>query len=366
MIQNTGIDLSIFNTILRISFDETKISLESQLQIIIDYIDSIPNLKIEGICIFLLDGDELEMISQHGLSNENIKKCSKIKVGHCLCGKAVEDIVYKQGVTKQHSILYKGIKQHGHYCLPIAYGPEVIGVLNIVLPHKHEKNLDELRFYMAIADILANVIKHRKIEQESSITLRKLRSAMGGIINAMAYIIEVRDPYTAGHQKRVSHLARLIATELKMSAFQIDSIRFAASIHDIGKTAVPSEILSKPSKLIQPEFDLIKIHPTIGYEILKNVDFPWLIAEIVYQHHEKIDGSGYPLGLKKIDIMIEAQIVCVSDIVEAMTNHRPYRAALGMDKAIDEIIRQSGKQLDADVCDSCLKVIRNKNFKWSF
>ena len=260
--------------------------------------------------------------------------------------------------------------------------PEETNELSASLAEKHDTY--ELEYTtVPINGQVKTIYSYCEVERDNSgnilkvfgtdhdITERKhaeegLRSALGGIIDAMAYTVEVRDPYTAGHQKRVSHLARLVATEMEMSDFQIDSIRLAASIHDIGKTAVPSEILSKPRELIHPEFELIKIHSTIGYEILKNIDFPWPISDIVYQHHEKINGSGYPLGLRNDDIMLEAQILCVADIVEAMTNHRPYRPALGMETAINEILEQKGKTLNSEVCESCIRVLKNKNFKWSF
>ncbi|MCU0847711.1 MAG: response regulator [Spirochaetes bacterium] len=194
----------------------------------------------------------------------------------------------------------------------------------------------------------------------------QLRKAMGGIIQAMAHTIETRDPYTAGHQRRVSDLAREIASRMQLQKNVIESIRLAGVIHDIGKISVPAEILSMPRTLTDLEFNLIKIHPQIGYDILKPIEFPWPIAEIVYQHHERIDGSGYPAGLRGEDIMIEARILAVADVVEAMASHRPYRAALGIEKALNEISANRGKYYDENVTDVCLDLFRNRGYSMKY
>jgi putative nucleotidyltransferase with HDIG domain len=201
-------------------------------------------------------------------------------------------------------------------------------------------------------------------EQEVQYTLNKLRRAMGGVIQAMALTVERRDPYTAGHQRRVADLARGIATEMGLSVQQIDGIRMAGLIHDLGKIGVPAEILSKPGKLTETEQTLIMDHPRIGYEILKEIEFPWPIAEIVLQHHEKMDGSGYPMGLANDEIMIEARTLAVADVVEAMASHRPYRPALGITKALGEIADHRGITYDADVVDACMRLFTEKNFKF--
>lgn len=156
-------------------------------------------------------------------------------------------------------------------------------------------------------------------------------------VNALVKIVELRDPYTSGHQKRVSRLALAIARELGLSEREIERIKITALVHDIGKISMPTEILSKPDKLPEIEFGLIKNHSRTGHDILMNINFPWEIGEIVLQHHERIDGSGYPKGLKGDEILIEARIIGVADVVEAMSSHRPYRPALGIDKALEEI-----------------------------
>jgi putative nucleotidyltransferase with HDIG domain len=179
----------------------------------------------------------------------------------------------------------------------------------------------------------------------------------------MVSAIERRDPYTAGHQIRSATLARTIATEMGLSQEKIDGIRVAGSIHDIGKLSIPAEILSKPTKLSEVEFSLIKEHSRSGYEILKDVESPWPLAEIVYQHHERMDGSGYPRNLKGEEILIEARILAVADVVEAMASHRPYRPGLGIDAALNEIEKNRGIFYDNTVADACLRLFREKGFK---
>jgi PAS domain S-box-containing protein/putative nucleotidyltransferase with HDIG domain len=210
--------------------------------------------------------------------------------------------------------------------------------------------------------IMRDVTDRRKTEEELSLTLGKLRKAMGATIQAMSLTIETRDPYTAGHQKRVSDLARAIATEMKLSSEDIDAIRMAASIHDLGKISIPAEILSKPGKINEFEFRLIQNHPQIGFEILRTIEFPWPIAEIVLQHHERINGSGYPNGLRGEEIHIIARILAVADVVEAMISHRPYRAALTLGEAIHEITKNRGTLYDPDVVDACKRLFIEGRF----
>jgi putative nucleotidyltransferase with HDIG domain len=198
-------------------------------------------------------------------------------------------------------------------------------------------------------------------EEELKRTIEKLRKIAGATIHAMARAVEVRDPYTAGHQKRVSTLAWAVANSLGLCPDQIDGIRMAGHIHDIGKIALPQEILSKPGALTDIEFSLIKEHPEVGFNILKDVEFPWDIAQIVLQHHERLNGTGYPHGLSGDHILLEARILAVADVVEAMASHRPYRPALGLDKAVDEILSKKGRLYDPRVVEGCLSVVE----KWS-
>lgn len=193
-------------------------------------------------------------------------------------------------------------------------------------------------------------------------TIGKLRKSLDDTILAMAMIVEKRDPYTAGHQERVAGLAVAIAKNINLSEKQINGIRMAGIIHDIGKMSIPSEILSKPSKLSDFEFALVKQHAETGYNILETINFPYPVAQIVYQHHERLDGSGYPRGLKGNNILLDARILAVADVVEAISSHRPYRPALGIDKAMEEISENKGILYDPAVADACLKLFNENSY----
>jgi HD-GYP domain-containing protein (c-di-GMP phosphodiesterase class II) len=176
--------------------------------------------------------------------------------------------------------------------------------------------------------------------------------------------VEARDPYTSGHQRRVANLARAIATEMKLPADQIDGLRMAGVVHDLGKLTIPSEILTTPRQLTENEFNLVKTHSQIGHDLIKDIEFPWPIARMILQHHERLDGSGYPKGLRGDEIMIEARILMVADVVEAISSHRPYRPALGVDKALEEIEAGRGKVYDPAVVDACLVMFRERGFRF--
>jgi len=208
-----------------------------------------------------------------------------------------------------------------------------------------------------------DITERKRAEEKLKDTLESLRKAVGTTIQVMASAVEARDPYTAGHQTRSADLARAIATEMGLSPEKIEGIRMAGSIHDIGKLSIPAEILSKPTKLSEIEFRLIKEHSRKGYEILKNVESPWPLAEIVYQHHERMDDSGYPRNLKGDDILIEARILAVADVVEAMASQRPYRPGLGIDLALAEIEKNRGTLYDEAVVDACLRLFREKRYR---
>jgi PAS domain S-box-containing protein/putative nucleotidyltransferase with HDIG domain len=209
-----------------------------------------------------------------------------------------------------------------------------------------------------------DITNRKNIERELERSVKKLEKTMEAAIQAISFTMETRDPYTTGHQKRVTQLACAIAKEMGVAAWQIDGIRVAGLLHDIGKIAVPTEILSKPGKLSDIEFSMIKAHPKVGFDILKNVEFEWPIARIVVQHHERMDGSGYPYGIRGKDILQEARVLAVADVVEAMSSHRPYRAALGIEKALAEVARGEGTLYDADVVRACAKVINERGFKF--
>jgi response regulator RpfG family c-di-GMP phosphodiesterase len=192
----------------------------------------------------------------------------------------------------------------------------------------------------------------------------RLQATMEDVIGAMASAVEFRDPYTAGHQQRVANLARAIGMEMGLGESRVKGLYLAGVIHDLGKISVPAEILSKPGRLSEPEFALIKAHPQTGYDILRRVRFPWQVAEMVLQHHERTDGSGYPRGLRDDAVMLESRILVVADVVEAMASHRPYRAALGLDAALAEIRQRENTAYDGQVAQTCARVFREKGFRF--
>ncbi len=210
--------------------------------------------------------------------------------------------------------------------------------------------------------IYRDIAELKGSEKELEETLEKLRKAMGGIIHAIVSTVEVRDPYTAGHQQRVANLARAIAHDMGLPKEEVEGIRMAGTLHDLGKVNIPAEILSKPGQLTEIEFSLIKMHPQIAYDILKKIDTPWPIAEIVYQHHERIDGSGYPRGLTGKDIHLASKILTVADVVEAIASHRPYRPALGIKKALNEVSQFRGIYYDEHVVNTCIALFTENKF----
>ena len=249
--------------------------------------------------------------------------------------------------------------------LPLSNGAKTFGALCIYSTEVNAFDEEEIHLLEELANDLAYGILNLRTHIEHEQHALLLRQSLEQSIQTIAATVEARDPYTAGHQHRVSELATAIASEMSLSENQIQGIRLAAIIHDLGKIHIPSEILSKPGKLNKIEFMLIQTHPEEGYNILKDVKFPWPIADIILQHHEKLDGSGYPQGLKGDEILLEAKIICVADIVEAMSSHRPYRASLGIEPALEEIKRGRGIWYEPSVVDVCLKLFEEKKFQFS-
>jgi HD-GYP domain-containing protein (c-di-GMP phosphodiesterase class II)/DNA-binding response OmpR family regulator len=212
---------------------------------------------------------------------------------------------------------------------------------------------------------LRDITDRKRMQQRLQLGLDNLKEVMDGTIRAMALAVEMRDPYTSGHQHRVAELAQAIAEEISLSAETIEGVYMAASIHDIGKISLPAEILSKPVKLTEIEMKMIQAHSKVGYDILKGIDFPWPIAQIVLQHHERMDGCGYPHGLGGNEILIESRIVGAADVVETMASHRPYRPAMGLDKALAEVSGNKGNLYDEKVVNACLKLFNEKGFQFS-
>jgi HD-GYP domain-containing protein (c-di-GMP phosphodiesterase class II) len=214
--------------------------------------------------------------------------------------------------------------------------------------------------------LLKSEIENRKqIQLELEQSFANLKKVTDATIQAIALIVEKRDPYTSGHQRRVAELTRALAETIGLSEDQIEGAYVAASIHDIGKISLPAEILSKPIQLSEIEISLIQAHAQAGYDILKGLDFPWPIADIIIQHHERMDGSGYPQGFSGDRISIEARIIGVADVVETMSSHRPYRPSMGIEKALEEITLNSGTLYDSQVVDACLNIFNGKGFLFS-
>jgi len=209
------------------------------------------------------------------------------------------------------------------------------------------------------------ITKRKEVEEDLKDSFVRLKKTLNGTVQVVANVVEAKDPYTSGHQQRVSELACTISKAMNFPTHRIEGMRIAALLHDIGKISIPVEILSKPGKLGRFEFELIQNHPRIGYEILQGIDFPWKISEVVLQHHERLNGSGYPSGLKSDEISLEAKILGVADVVEAMSSNRPYRPALGVDKALSEILMNKAVLYEPDVVDICVKLFTEAKFKFS-
>ena len=217
------------------------------------------------------------------------------------------------------------------------------------------------RFFAFIRDIT----ERKRLGDELRHSMQSLKKTLNGTINAIALLGEMRDPYTSGHEMRVAQLACAIAKEIGMTEDQIEGIRISAFLHDIGKIAIPAEILSKPSKLSDNEFGIIRTHSRASFDIVKMIEFPWPVAQAILQHHERLNGSGYPSGLKGEEITPEARILAVADVIEAMACHRPYRPALGIDKALEEISRNKDVLYEAKAVDACLRLFKDRKFEFN-
>jgi PAS domain S-box-containing protein len=219
---------------------------------------------------------------------------------------------------------------------------------------------EEVAGVVAVArDVTDRMGTERALEH----TLSDLRQVLGGMIKILGLIVEQRDPYTAGHQRRVADLARAIATEMGLSLARTGGIRVAASIHDLGKISVPADLLSRPGRLTESELMLVQAHSQVGYELLRQVEFPWPVADIVLQHHERLDGSGYPNHLRGDQMLLEARILALADVVDAMASHRPYRPALPIEEVLGEISRERGTLYEPEAVDACLRLFREKGFQ---
>jgi PAS domain S-box-containing protein/putative nucleotidyltransferase with HDIG domain len=260
----------------------------------------------------------------------------------------------------------KEAQQRGYasfVAFPLIHEGITLGSLNVYAEKKNAFGVEELGFLKQVAGDIAVGVRSLRLEQELIQSLIKLQVVMLQTVEAITSMVELRDPYTAGHQRGVTRLALALAREMGLADERLEGIRVAGFLHDIGKIAVPAEILNKPGKINEYEMDIIRTHPQVGYDILKKIDFPWPVAQIVLQHHERLNGSGYPEGLTGENILLEARILAVADVVEAMAAHRPYRPALGIDKALEEIKAQQGVLYDSEAVAACIKLFVEQAFE---
>jgi len=266
---------------------------------------------------------------------------------------------------------YMGRKEPCNFC------PVVKAIKNKVLERSEIIGIDGRSYELLSAplpnpdgkvdkaiEVIRDITELKRAEEKLKQSYNKLKKTFWQIVRTLSTITKVKDPYTAGHQQRVTKLACAIATEMGLPDERIEGIYIAGLLHDIGKIAIPAEILNKLTDLTEAESNLVKTHPEVGYDILKNIEFSEPIAQIVLQHHEMMDGSGYPQGLKGKEILLEARILAVADVVEAISSHRPYRPALGLDKALEEIAQNKGTLYDPKVVDTCLKLFTEKGFRF--
>jgi len=248
--------------------------------------------------------------------------------------------------------------------VPLIAEDEAMGVLVVYSGKRNAFAKETSDFLVEVANDIAIGVRALRLDKKLHATLESLRKSLDGTVETVARMVELRDPYTAGHERRVAQLACAIGKEMGLPERQIEGLHVIGYVHDIGKIAVPAEILSKPTRLTAIELAIVKAHAQIGYDILKDLEFPWPVAQAMLQHHERLDGSGYPQGLTAQDIILEARILMVADVVEAMASHRPYRAAIGIGGAMAEIAANRGKLYDEQVVDACTSLFTEKGFKF--
>jgi putative nucleotidyltransferase with HDIG domain len=352
-----------------------------------------PTELIQGVCegitnqypyvvawVGIAQNDPYKTVQVAGISGEARAYAENIDVswasdnpkGQGPAGEAIRsgksNVIDDAQTNKKFSPWIERLKTHGIHssaALPIFIGEKVIGVLMVYASESNVFKAAEIKLFESLAHEIgygigaleerASLEKEKKLRE---LTQKKLMESLELTITAMSSTMEMRDPYTSGHQKKVAQISEAIAKELGWSEDKIHGLRMAALVHDIGKISIPAELLVKPSKLTQIEYALMKEHVNNGYSILKEIPFLWPIADMVRQHHERIDGSGYPLGLKGDQILSEARVLGVADIIDSMSSHRPYRPALGIEKAISEIDSRAGKDLDIEIVEVVKKLFQ--------
>ena len=331
----------------------------SKLNQVLKFVSKI--VSHNGADIALLEGDSLRVIAIYGYKDKSCRDMVK-NLRQNLNKFPIE----KEAVTAKKPVIVSDVHKDPRWeivkslewirssaKIPFTFEGKVLGTLGLVSEKPHAFNNSNIKKIESFVHGIAIAIHNYQ-------NYSNLQKTKDDIILAMTRIVETRDPYTAGHQEGVANLGTAIAIKMGLSNEKIEAVKIASLVHDIGKISIPSEISNKPSRLNEIEYNLVKNHPKLGYEILKGISFTYPIAEIVHQHHEKIDGSGYPRGLKEEEIMIEARIICVADVYEAMASHRPYRPALGIKAAEEELLKNKGILYDSEVVDACIKVCQNE------
>lgn len=322
-------------------------------------------LQAEASAIFEVDFDKGDLIFRLARG----EKADKVKPLHLNLGEGVAGWVAQTGqsviVPKAEADprfnprldAHSGFHTRSLLSVPLKHRDRLLGVIQVLNKRPPlEFDQEDLELLNLLAQPIAVALANAR-------AYTHLAQVYHQVIKTLSMTVEIRDPYTAGHQRRVAQLAVAIAQELGLSQDRQESLRIACSLHDIGKVTVPAEILSKPGHINPLEQELVKSHSRVGYEILKEIDFPGEIADFVLQHHERLDGSGYPAGLQGDEISLEARIIAVADVMEAMIFHRPYRPGLGVEKALEEISQERGKGLDAGVVDACCRLFQ-KGFEF--
>jgi putative methionine-R-sulfoxide reductase with GAF domain len=359
----------------------SQLGVDDLMEVILSSAADLVNADHGFFYVYNPDADALELKRAIGCSSEHIGY--QMEQGAGLIGKVLR--------TGRPMVVNDYQSWEGHHpdprwkqiqaviALPLIFDGQVMGALG--LAHIQEgktfgkEDMAALSRFSALASVvLLNETVCAQVRHELSERKRMweelqrrndhLRETFFATINALATTIEMKDPYTAAHQRWVTRLACAIGGEMDLAQEQIEGLRMAGLIHDIGKMNVPAELLLKPRRLTEIEYEAIKIHPQSGYDIVKEIQFPWPIAQIVLQHHERMDGSGYPQGISGTEILVEARLLAVADVVESMSSHRPYRDAHGIEIALEEIARNSGILYDPETVEACLVVFKDKGFKF--
>jgi len=337
--------------------DDSDVSAQQETILVVDDDEGICNLLHAGIqmagyqcfttqsparAINLLDEHPVDVV----VADIKMPEMSGIELTHIIKARYKADVIIMTGFIEDFN--YEDIVRQGASDFlqkPVRIAEFIARLKRVIAERRSRSDLKQ-----ALNDVKLN--------------LDKLRRAMEGIVEAISVTVEMRDPYTAGHQKRVADLACAIARDMQLSEDEIYGLHMASVIHDLGKITVPAEILSKPGQLSGLEYELIKSHVQAGYDILKQIDFPWPLADIILQHHERMDGSGYPNGLKHEEILLPARILSVADVFETIASHRPYRPSLGLQRAMDEILENRGRLYDNRVADVCLALFETDRFQF--